>query len=117
MNWIDLAPDVCRQRQVIEGTLYNVFLPEDMTRYCQEITQVLNMTAVTAPICNHDSHYGWCAYMHWKESGMHVYSWDNRVPKFFSIDLYTCKTFDPMDALRYTEEFFDDNLIKITWKE
>ena len=117
MKWIDLAPDVCRQRQVVEGTLYNVFLPEDMTRYCQEITQVLNMTAVTTPICNHDSDYGWCAYMHWKESGMHIYAWDNRTPKFFSIDIYTCKKFDPMDVVRYTEEFFGDNLIKLAWKE
>ena len=116
-NWTDLAPDICRQRLVIEGTLRRVFLPEDMTRYCHEITKILNMTEVTTPVCNYDSHYGWCAYTHWKESGMHIYAWDNRTPKFFSIDIYTCKDFDPMDAIRYTKEFFKDNLIKIAWKE
>jgi len=55
--------------------------------------------------------------MHWKESGLHIYAWDNRTPKFFSIDIYTCKTFNPEDAVRYTEEFFGENLIKISWKE
>ena len=117
MNWKDLAPDIVRQRIIIEGTLHNPFEPEDMDKYCHEVTKVLNMTYVTAPICNYEPHYGWCAYMHWKESGLHIYSWDNGEPKFFSIDMYTCKKFDPADALRYTEEFFGDNLIQLAWKE
>lgn len=117
MSWIDLAPDICRQRLVIEGTLHNVFLPENMTRFCSEITDVLNMTAVTSPICNYDSNYGWCAYTHWKESGMHIYAWDNRTPKFFSIDIYTCKSFEPEHAVDYAKGFFGDDLIEITWRE
>ena len=116
-NWKDLAPDIVRQRLVVEGTLHNVFLPENMTTYCKEITEVLKMTYIGPPICNYEPEYGWCAYMHWKESGMHIYSWDNRIPKFFSIDIYTCRAFDPADALAYTEEFFGDNLIKISWRE
>jgi len=116
-QWKDLAPDICRRRLIIEGTIHNVFLPENMTRYCREITDVLDMTCVTSPICNYDPDYGWCAYMHWKESGMHIYAWDQRVPKFFSIDLYTCKDFDVTDAINYTEEFFGHNLINLVWKE
>ena len=116
-TWVDLAPDICRQRIVIEGTLHNPFTPEDMSRYCVEVTEVLKMTAVTAPVCNYDASYGWCAYMHWKESGMHVYAWDNRKPPFFSIDIYTCTAFPPEDAVHYTEEFFGDNLIGLAWKE
>ena len=65
----DLAPDITRQRIVIEGTLHNPFLPEQMDRYCREMTSVLNMTVVTAPFCNYDPAYGWCSYVHWKESG------------------------------------------------
>ena len=117
MNWTDLAPDICRQRLVIEGTLHNTFAPEDMTRFCHEITQLLNMTEVTSPICNYDSDYGWCAYTHWKESGMHIYAWDDRTPKFFSIDIYTCKSFEPEHAVDYVKQFFSDNLINITWRE
>jgi len=117
MSWEDLAPDICRQRMIIEGTLHNAFNPVDMGIYCHEISQVLDMTPVSKPKMDHAEDYGWCCFMHWKESGMHIYSWDHRSPKFFSIDIYTCKSFDPMDAIRYSEEFFGDNLIKLTWKE
>ena len=116
-NWEELAPDIFRQRLVIEGTLYSPFKAEDMTTYCREITKVLNMTEVTSPVCNYDPDYGWCAYTHWKESGMHIYAWDKRVPKFFSVDLYTCKGFEIQHAINYTEEFFGDYLIKLMWKE
>ena len=117
MKWKDLAPDICRQRIIVEGILNNPFKAEDMTRYCSEITSVLDMTAVTAPSCNYDPMYGWCAYMHWKESGLHVYAWDDRKPPFFSIDIYTCKEFDPQHVINYTREFFGDNLIDLSWKE
>ena len=113
----DLAPDIVRQRMVIEGTLERPFKGEEMTSYCEKITEVLDMTPVTSPMCNYHAHYGWCAYMHWKESGLHIYSWDKHVPPFFSVDIYTCKSFNPWDVVRYTEEFFKDNLIKLTWKE
>ncbi len=75
------------------------------------------MTSVTTPICNYNEKYGWCTYMHWVESGMHIYSWDNRIPTFFSVDIYTCKKFDPLHAVDYTKDFFGDNLINLTWKE
>ena len=117
MSWEDLAPDICRQRLVIEGTLNNVFLLEGMSQYCNQISKVLNMTTVTTPVCNYNEKYGWCAYMHWIESGMHIYGWDDRTPKFFSIDIYTCKKFDVMDAVNFTKKFFGDNLINIAWRE
>ena len=117
MNWTDLAPDICRQRLIIEGTLNNLLLPEGLTRYAKEMSSVLDMEPLTSPVLNHEPKYGWCAFVHWKESGMHIYTWDNRTPKFFSVDIYTCKVFDPMDAIRYTEEFLGDNLIRLAWRE
>ena len=116
-NWADLAPEICRQRMVVEGTLHNPFTPEEQKRFCTEISTVLDMTPVSEPTVDHAEKYGWCCFMHWKESGMHIYSWDHRSPKFFSIDIYTCKKFNPEDVLRYSEEFFGDNLIKICWKD
>ena len=117
MNWKDLAPEICRQRMVVEGTLHNSFDPEDQATYCKEISQVLDMTPVSEPMTSFAEKYGWCCFMHWKESGMHIYSWDKRSPKFFSIDIYTCKGFNPEDVIRYTEEFFGDNLIQCVWKD
>jgi|TARA_R100000482_G_scaffold74662_1_gene28718 S-adenosylmethionine decarboxylase len=116
-NYKDLAPDICRQRIVIEGTLRNAFKAEDMDRYCREMTKVLNMTEATAPFCNYDPDYGWCAYVHWKESGMHVYAWDDKKPPFFSVDVYTCRAFDPQTPVDYTKNFFGDDLIEVVWKE
>ena len=117
MSWEDLAPDICRQRMVVEGTLYNQFEAVDMTRFCNEISRVLDMTPVGAPITDYADGYGYCCFMHWKESGMHIYGWDNRSPKFFSIDIYTCKSFDPQHVINYTQEFFGDNLIKLVWRD
>ena len=116
-DWEDLAPDIHRQRMVAEGTLHAPFKPADMVKYCNEISALLNMTPVSKPKTNHAEEYGWCCFMHWKESGMHIYSWDNRKPSFFSVDIYTCKSFNPLSVINYTKEFFGDNLIKTTWKE
>ena len=111
----DLAPDIIRQRMAIEGTLEHPFTGEKMTSYCEKITRVLDMTPVTSPMCNYDPRYGWCAYMHWKESGIHIYSWDGRNPPFFSIDIYTCKIFKEKDVIIFTKEFFGENLKEVTY--
>ena len=47
--WEDLAPDICRQRIIVEGTLHNAFNPIDMVRYCEQISIVLDMTPVSKP--------------------------------------------------------------------
>lgn len=115
-NYTDLAPDIFRQRLVIEGLLYNAFAPEDMIRYCKEISTVLDMTPIGEPTTDHADEYGWCCFQHWKESGMHIYGWDHRERPFFSIDIYTCKPFEVDHAINYTQEFFDDNLVALSWK-
>tara|TARA_Y100001973_G_scaffold93607_1_gene144691 strand:- start:3027 stop:3380 length:354 start_codon:yes stop_codon:yes gene_type:complete len=117
MSWEDLAPDICRQRIIIEGILHNPFQAEQMHYYMRGMTKALKMTEATAPFCNYDPDYGWCAYVHWKESGMHIYAWDDRKPPFFSVDIYTCRAFDAQTPINYTQEFFGENLMKLTWKE
>jgi len=114
----DLAPDITRQRMVVEGILQPpaTFGGEEMTRYCKDITKELNMTAVSSPVCSYDDAYGWCAYMHWKESGIHIYSWDHRIPSFFSIDIYTCKSFHEKDVVEFTSCFFGKKLLELEWK-
>jgi hypothetical protein len=91
-NWVDLAPDICRQRMVLEGTLHNAFGPVDQRTYCKEISKVLDMTAVDEPKTSFAEEYGWCCFM-------------------------PCKKFDPQHVINYTRQFFGDNLINITWKD
>ena len=85
--WEDLAPDICRQRMILEGTLHDAFEPADMVVYCNDISTVLDMTPVSHPELSFAEEYGWCCFMHWRESGMHIYSWDDRKPSFFSVDI------------------------------
>ena len=115
--WKDLAPDITRQRIIIEGTIKSKFEAEGMSKFCKEISKVLNMTPLEDPITNYAEEYGWCAYMHWKESGMHIYSWNVRDPKFFSVDIYTCKKFNAASAIVYTINFFKGDLIELAWKK
>ena len=111
----DLAPDIFRKRMIVEGALKQPFDPLEMISYCREVTDVLKMTRISSPFCSHDSKYGWCAYMHWKESGIHIYSWGTRVPPFFSIDIYTCKDFEENHVIDFTKVFFGDKLIELSW--
>ena len=115
--WVDLAPTIIRQRLIIEGTLHSAMYPDDMSEYVEDIGPVLNMTPVTSPMLNYNADYGWCSYMHWKESGIHMYTWDHHDPPFFSVDIYTCKHFSPTVALDFTRTFFGQQLKQLTYKE
>jgi S-adenosylmethionine decarboxylase len=116
-NWKELAPDIQRQRLVVEGTLTDQFESQEMYFYASKLTKLLKMKAITTPILNYSPDYGWCAFCHWKESGMHIYGWDNHNPVFFSVDIYTCKTFEAQEVVKFTKEFFGDRLLDIVWKE
>merc|ERR1711991_522639 len=61
------------------------------------------MTIVSMPISNYLEGYGYSAYMTWKESGMHVYTWNKTEtrPNFMSIDIYTCKNFVNEDVINF----------------
>ena len=60
--------------------------------------------------------YGLSSYMCWKESGMHIYTWEKNEdrPNFFSIDIYTCKDFDIESVLKFTYSSFP--IQELTWK-
>jgi hypothetical protein len=47
---------------------------------------------------------------------MHIYSWESREPPFFSIDIYTCKSFKEESVIKFTKDFFDNNLIELSWE-
>ena len=115
--WKDLSPTIIRQRLIIEGTLTSPMSAQNMSDYIEQTGPLLDMTSLMAPVLSHDAEYGWCGYMHWKESGMHMYTWDAITPAFFSVDIYTCKKFDPLDAVEFTKQFFGKNLIEIAWRE
>ena len=115
----DLAPTIVRKRLIIECIHNQNFDQKLINDYMIELSDVMNMTIVIHPIINKVEEYGYSAYMSWKESGMHVYTWDQteKRPNFMSIDIYTCKDFNINDVIQFTKKKFENNITIITWRE
>lgn len=112
----DLAPDVFRQRMIIEGVINDEITKQEVVDLLNELCEELDMEKLSGPTVSLCEEYGWCGHMHWKTSGVHMYVWNSREPVFFSIDIYTCKPFDPQVAVRTVMSFFPD-LKHLDWKE
>jgi hypothetical protein len=115
----ELAPDVFRQRMILEGETFKPIAPEDIKKLLDKLCVSLDMVALTAPTLSYCEEYGWCGHMHWVTSGVHMYTWANRKPSFFSIDIYTCKEFSHRHAVDAVKDFLGDNLDldNFVWKE
>ena len=118
-EFIDLAPTIVRRRLVIECIHKNNFNEQKIYDYMVQLSNVMNMTIVTMPVINYVKEYGFSAYMSWKESGMHVYTWNktDQRPNFMSIDIYTCKDFNVKDVINFTKNIFSNEITEITWRE
>ena len=117
-QYIDLAPNIIRRRLVIEGISEVIFTKENLKAYMIQLSEIMNMTIVSEPIFNYDEKYGLSSYMCWKESGMHIYTWEKNlenITNFFSIDIYTCKNFNINDVIEFTSNSFP--IKELTWKE
>lgn len=104
----DLAPEIYRQRAVIEGYPNSPLKAEAIKDYLSGLSDNLDMTKLMEPVTHRSPKFGEAAWIHWESSGAHFYAWDQ--PRlFFSVDIYTCKPFDIEDAIEYTKRFFDIN--------
>lgn len=101
----DFAPMIHRQRLVVEGTCPEPITAEQISEYLTLLGDVTDMVVLTEPMLHQSPLYGWAGWVHWETSGAHFYAWDQPV-LFFSVDIYTCKAFDPEDVIRFTEAFF-----------
>jgi hypothetical protein len=109
---VDLAPEILRQRLVIEGTIRQRITPEDIVDYLSALSDVCGMTPLMTPVTHRSDLYGWAGWIHWETSGAHFYAWDEP-RRFFSVDIYTCKSFEPRDAVDFTSRVFDP--LELTW--
>jgi len=85
----DLAPNIHRQRLVVEGSVTRQITREDIVRYLKELGQLTEMRVLTEPVTHQSPMYGWAGWVHWETSGAHFYAWDEPY-QFFSVDVYTC---------------------------
>ncbi len=101
----DLAPDIHRQRMVIEGLIDQIVDEHQIVDYLSQLSEVLGMSRLAGPFTNRSEQYGWAGWIHWETSGAHFYAWE-QPRRFFSVDIYTCKPFGPEEALDFTARFF-----------
>jgi S-adenosylmethionine decarboxylase len=102
----DLAPSIYRQRLVVEGTCRRAIGDGDIRTYLRRLSEVCGMQALIDPVTHRSDQYGWAGWIHWETSGAHFYAWDHPT-LFFSVDVYTCKRFEPSDVISFTQAFFD----------
>lgn len=101
----DLAPEIYRQRLVVEGLVSAPITAEQIVDYLGSLSTELGMITILQPITHQSPTYGWAGWIHWETSGAHFYAWDQ--PRlFFSVDIYTCKYFPVDRALNFTRAFF-----------
>jgi S-adenosylmethionine/arginine decarboxylase-like enzyme len=101
----DLAPEIYRQRAIIEGYPTKPLKANEIKAYLKGLSKAIDMKTLTEPVTHRSETYGEAAWIHWETSGAHFYAWDT--PRlFFSVDIYTCKRFAIEDAVQYTKKFF-----------
>lgn len=110
----DLAPQIYRQRLVIEGYPDKVLTADRIKRYLTELSDKIGMITLIQPVTHRSELYGEAAWIHWETSGAHFYAWDQPKP-FFSVDIYTCKEFKPKEAVKFTKDYF--KATEIVFKE
>ena len=102
---VDLAPEIYRQRLVIEGLVTAPITAAQIEDYLAQLSAVLEMVTLLRPLTHKSETYGWAGWIHWGTSGAHFYAWDQ--PRlFFSVDIYTCKPFSVERAVAFTRVFF-----------
>lgn len=102
----DLAPEIIRQRLVVEGLCRQPIDDLSIRQYLTQLSKTIDMVALMEPVTHQSPLYGWAGWIHWETSGAHFYAWDQ--PRlFFSVDIYACKAFEAQAAVDLTREWFD----------
>ncbi|BAY44145.1 hypothetical protein SAMD00079811_17400 [Scytonema sp. HK-05] len=107
----DLAPNIFRQRLLVEGFFKKEVDETVIEGYFKQITSTLNLRMYGEPIIfspgslGKQDNQGYDAFVPLIDSGISLYIWSN--PKFLSAVIYTCKGFDELEAIDVTRRFFE----------
>ncbi|KAK6857066.1 hypothetical protein PG995_007253 [Apiospora arundinis] len=103
--YADLAPQILRQRLVVEGYPAKAITETDIKDYLSKLSEITQMIRLLEPVTHKSDLYGWAGWIHWETSGAHFYAWEKPL-LFFSVDIYTCKQFDPKLVVNFTRDYF-----------
>ena len=107
----NLAPKILRQRLLIEGFYQKKITREVIEEFFAGITSHLNLRAYGKPIIfspegvGKEENQDFDCFIPLIDSGISLYIWSGE--KFLSAVIYTCKSFDAIKALEFTQQFFD----------
>lgn len=106
----DLAPDIVRQRLLIEG-FFTTEVDEDVIRqYFTRLVEALGLQAYGEPTIfapgglGREENQGYDAFIPLIDSGISLYVWSG--PRFLSVIAFTCKRFDADYAVEFTRTYF-----------
>jgi len=106
----DLAPNIMRQRLLIEG-FYEIDVDEEVIKkFYKKITKEFGLRTYGPPIIHcadgmgKEINSGYDAFVPLIDSGIYVGAWTSE--KFLSMVIYTCKKFDVAKAVEVTKEFW-----------
>jgi len=106
----NLAPEILRQRLMIEGYVGRNVDKTLIEEFFTKITAELDLRMYGSPIIfspggeGKEENQGYDAFVPLIDSGISLYFWSSA--KFLSVVLYTCKSFDEEKAHAFTKEFF-----------
>ena len=106
----DLAPDITRQRLLIEGCYTSMVDRDAVQRYLIELAAHLKLQSYGEPVIHSPGgigkaeNAGFDAFLPLIDSGISLYVWSAR--RFFAVVLFTCKRFDVERAVEFTRRYF-----------
>jgi len=106
----NLAPDILRQRLLIEGYYSVTVGRKEVERFLTGIAESLELRTYGPPIVHEPDgigkpeNQGFDAFIPLIDSGISLYVWSAR--RFFAAVLFTCKSFAVSRALDFTRQHF-----------
>ena len=112
----NLAPDITRQRLLIEGRYAALLDHDKIEAYLFGIAEELGLRTYGNPTIHATSgegkteNQGFDAFIPLIDSGISLYVWTEK--KFFATFLFTCKEFDNDSAIAYSRRFLQADEIE-----
>jgi S-adenosylmethionine decarboxylase len=106
----DLAPDITRQRLLIEGRYEREMDGQAVEGYLVQLAAHLDLRTYGRPIVHAPGgagkaeNQGFDAFIPLIDSGISLYVWTGK--RFFAAVLFTCKRFEVQAALDFTRGYF-----------
>jgi len=113
----NLAPNITRQRLLLEGFYEINADPYVIENYFKGITEYLSLRMYGKPIIfspwddGKEENQGYDAFVPLIDSGISVYVWSKT--KFLSLIIYTCKDFDEQKAVEFTKNYWKISEVEV----